>query len=132
MDDRRPVQSDPGDAADCVQALVRTVAEVLQNRGALLAIEIREEMHARSVQLLLLWLAATLLHLAAISLSVVVLVAYWDENRLAAALWLFAAYLCAAVVAIVVLRSRRGGMRDRFALSLIELKRDAVALGIVR
>jgi uncharacterized membrane protein YqjE len=66
--------------------------------------------------------------MALLMLSLLIVVAFWDENRLLAIGGLFAFYLGAALVTLFMLRRKAKMGTSLFAGTLNELSKDAAAL----
>lgn len=112
-----------------VKELARTLLSFAETRTRLAATEFEEQ----TVRLLeiLAWLAAALFFAGATLTFAAVLVVlfFWDSNRLLAAGLVVALFLAAGAVAALVARSR---MRERpkfLAATLAELQRDNERIG---
>jgi uncharacterized membrane protein YqjE len=109
--------------------LARTLLAFAETRTRLAATELEEQ----SIRLaeILLWLAVALffLGLSLLFIAVLVVLLFWDSNRLLAAGLIAALFTGAGLVSALVVRSR---MRERpkfLAATLAELKRDKERLG---
>ena len=109
--------------------LARTLLSFAETRARLAATEL-EEQSIRLVEILL-WLAAALFF-AGVSLlfiAVMIVLHFWDSDRLLAAALIAALFVGAGVLSALVVRSR---MRERpkfLAATLTELQRDKERLG---
>jgi uncharacterized membrane protein YqjE len=107
-----------------VRELARTLLAIIETRARLAANEL-EEQAVRLVEIAL-WFALAILFLsvALVFLSVLVLLAFWDSNRMLAAGLLAVLYLSAGGAAALIARAR---LRDRpplFSAALGELGKD--------
>lgn len=112
-----------------LRELARTLLSFAETRTRLAATELEEQ----SVRLLeiLIWLAAAmfLLGVALAFLAVLIVLLFWDSDRLLAAGLLAALFLGAGTAAALVARAR---MRERpkfLAATLAELERDRERIG---
>lgn len=121
---------DPGAAGPApgvigaLRSLAANAVAIVQTRLALLANEVEEE-RVRTLQILLL--AAVALFCAAVGvllLTAWVVIALWEQYRLATVAVLAAGYLIAAGVALHKLKLRSAGRPKLFSASLAELARD--------
>lgn len=119
----------PGGLLAALRAIGATLGETARVRGALLGVELREEIERRKQMLVLVALAAVFLHLALLVLSLLVAVAFWETHRVAAIGGLAAFYACLGTVAILRLRMQAASSPAPFAATLGELDRDLAALG---
>jgi uncharacterized membrane protein YqjE len=109
--------------------LARTLLSFAETRTRLAATEL-EEQSIRLVEILL-WLAAALFF-AGVSLlfiAVVIVLHFWESDRLLAAGLIAALFVGAGLLSVLVVRSR---MRERpkfLAATLAELQRDKERLG---
>ena len=112
-----------------LREVARTLLSFAETRTRLAATEI-EEQAVRAVEILV-WLALALffLGLALLFVAIVILLLFWDSNRLLAAGLLAALFLGAGAAAALVARSL---MRERpkfLAATLSELKLDRDRIG---
>lgn len=107
-----------------LRRLAATLVAVLQTRLELLATEVEEE-RVRLTRLVLLGIAATFfLALGILTLTLFVIVLFWDTHRLLVSGLLAVIYL-AAGLAIAFAARREAAARSRlFSASLAELAKD--------
>ena len=113
---------------DALRVFGRTLNETLQVRGALFALELREEVDRRKTMLLLAALGAAFLHLALLLLALLVVVAFWDTHRIAATGAMAALYLACGMGALLALRAQLATSPAPFAASLDEIRHDLAEL----
>jgi len=109
---------------DALRALRATLAEVLQVRGALFAVELGEEVERRRGMLVLAVIGATFLHLALVLLSLLVAVAFWETHRVVALGAMTLLYAGFGMLAFWMLHARIAGSPRPFTATLAELERD--------
>jgi len=121
-----------GRATDGIVRSARRMLAILvsmaRTRLNLLAVEIMQEKSRLWLLLILTALLMLFAFMALLTLSLFVMVAFWDANRLLAIGCLFAFYVAAAIVTLVVLRQRSKIGSKLFAGTLGELAKDAAAL----
>ena len=122
--------SDPGNAgpAPGVVAALRSLAanavDILHTRFELLATEVEEE-RVRTLEIVLL--AAIALFCASVGVLLIttwIVVALWEQYRLATLAVLAAVYLLVAGIALRKLKARKADRPRIFSTSLAELARD--------
>ncbi|HET6619501.1 MAG TPA: phage holin family protein [Dongiaceae bacterium] len=122
----------PARATDGIVRSARRMLAILvsmaRTRLNLLAIEIMQEKSRLWLLLILTALAMLFAFMALLTLSLFVVVAFWDANRLLAIGCLFAFYVAAVVVTLVVLRQKSKIGSNLFAGTLGELAKDSAAL----
>jgi uncharacterized membrane protein YqjE len=103
---------------------VRTLVSVVETRTRLAASEL-EEQAVRFTEIAL-WTAGTLFFfgLALVFISLVVVLAFWESNRLAAAGLLAGLYLAAGAVGAWVVRARLRERPPLLSVTLAELRKD--------
>ncbi|WP_119304029.1 phage holin family protein [Dongia deserti] len=102
---------------------------MVRTRLGLLAVELLEERNRIWLMLVLTALALIFAAMALLMLSLLVVVVFWDENRLLAIGALFIFYLLAAGATLLVLRQKTKAGSALFASTLRELERDSDELG---
>ncbi len=107
-----------------VRELARSILAFTETRTRLAATEL-EEQAVRLVEIAL-WFALTLLFFGAalVFFSVLVVLVYWDSNRVLAAGLLGALYLLAGAAAALVARARCRERPGFLAATLGELRKD--------
>ena len=113
---------------DALRAVGATLNEIVHVRGALFAVELREEVQRRKQMLVLAVLGVALLHMAFLLLTLLVAVVFWDTHRVGAIAALAALYLGCGVAAFQRLRAEAAASPGPFAATLGELDRDLAGL----
>ena len=132
MDDRqvlKPSQDQPLGIFDSLRRVLGTLAGIAQTRIELLATEVEEQVaHLGS---LLLWaiVALFLAFTAAILLAVAILIAFWDTNRILAAILLAAGFAALALFSLLRVRTLARNRPHLFQTTLEELAKDRDHLG---
>jgi uncharacterized membrane protein YqjE len=103
--------------------------EMAHVRGALLAVELREEIRRRRSMLLLAVAGIALLHMALLFSSVLIAAVFWDSHRLGAIAAMVAFYFAGAGAAFLQLRRATIDSPPPFAASRRELTEDLAQLG---
>src|SRR3954471_18589364 len=109
---------------DSLKRLLSTLAAIAQTRIELLGTEVEEQV-ARLVSMLL-WTIVALFcgFTAAILIAIVVLLTFWDTNRMLAAVLLVAVYAALGVLAWLRIRSLARARPRLFQATLEELAKD--------
>jgi uncharacterized membrane protein YqjE len=97
---------------------------MVRTRLSLLSVELMEEKSRIWLMLVLTALALIFASMALLMLSMLVIVAFWDENRLLAIGGLLVFYLLAAGASLLVLRHKAKIGSPLFSSTLRELSRD--------
>ena len=113
---------------DALRAIGATLNDIVRVRGALFAVEMREEMQRRKQMLVLAVLGVAFLHMAIVVLTLLVVVAFWDTYRLSAIAAMAGLYLLCGSAAFIRLRAEVDASPAPFAATLGELDRDLVDL----
>lgn len=108
--------------------MLAILASMVRTRLGLFAVEVLQEQGRIWLLLVLTALALIFVSMALLMLSLLVIVAYWEESRLAAIGCLLAFYIAAAVVTMIVLRHKAKSGSNLFASSLGELAKDQAVL----
>ena len=129
----RPLRSPaPRGLLEALRAVGGTLNEIVRTRGALFAIELREEMDRRKHMVVLTALGAAFLHMALVLLTFLVAVVFWDTHRIGSIAVMTTLYLGCAIVALVRLRAAIAANPAPFAASLRELDEDLAQLRSLR
>jgi uncharacterized membrane protein YqjE len=114
---------------DSLKRLLGTLAAIAQTRIELLGTEVEEQV-ARLVSMLL-WTIIALFcgFTAAILIAIVVLLTFWDTNRMLAAVLLMAGYASLGLLAWLRIRSLARARPPLFQATLEELAKDRNRLG---
>jgi uncharacterized membrane protein YqjE len=117
---------------EALRALGGTLNEMARVRGALFAVELREEMERRKQMLVLAAFGIVFLHMALLLLTFFVAVMFWDTYRVAALGAMTIVYLACGAAAFIRLRARIAASPDPFAATMGELERDLAELRLSR
>jgi len=118
-----------GGVLGSAKRLLATLVEIVETRIALAVNEI-EEQRARSMQLAVTALVTLFLSgMAMFFVTLFVIVAFWETNRIAVVGGFALLYLALAVIAAMVLRHRARNRPRLFATTLAELRKDREQLG---
>jgi uncharacterized membrane protein YqjE len=107
-----------------LRAAGATLNELVRVRGALFAVELREEVERRRQMLVLAALGFAFLHTALLLVTLFVAVAFWDSHRIAAVGAMALIYLGCGAAALLRLRRDAAAAPAPFAATLGELERD--------
>ena len=102
---------------------------MVRTRLSLLSVELMEEKSRIWLMLVLTALALIFASMALLMLSLLVIVAFWDDNRLLAIGALLVFYLVAAGASLLVLRHKAKLGSPLFSHTLRELSKDTAELG---
>jgi uncharacterized membrane protein YqjE len=124
MDDSETTGRTAGGLFDSLRALLATLVSMAHTRVELFGTEIEEELR-RVVALVIGGMAVLALSSLALMFSaVVVIAAFWDTHRIAAAACVAAGFIVAALVSFFVVRARTQRQSRLLASTLGELERD--------
>jgi uncharacterized membrane protein YqjE len=124
MDDSETTGRTAGGLFDSLRALLATLVSMAHTRVELFGTEIEEELR-RVVALVIGGMAVLALSSLALMFSaVVVIAAFWDTHRIAAAVCVAAGFIAAALVSFFVVRARTQRQSRLLASTLGELERD--------
>lgn len=104
--------------------ILAILVTMVRTRLGLLAVELMEEKSRIWLMLVLTALALIFASMALLMLSLLVVVAFWDENRLLAIGALLVLYLAGAAVSVLVLRHKAKMGSPLFSHTLRELSKD--------
>jgi uncharacterized membrane protein YqjE len=107
------------------QRMLAIVVGMVRTRLNLLAIELMEEKSRIWLMLVLTALALVFASMALLMLSLLVIVAFWEENRLLAIGCVLAFYILAAGVTVLLLVRKAKIGSKLFAHTLRELQKDS-------
>jgi uncharacterized membrane protein YqjE len=111
-----------------LSAVGTTLNETVRVRGALFALEWREEVQRRKRMAVLGALAFVFLHTALLLATSLVAVVFWDTHRIAALAAMSAVYAACGAAALLRLRAAAAASPTPFAATLGELERDLAEL----
>ena len=132
MDDNdgsNPPQGQPHGMFDSLRQLLGTLAGVAQTRIELLGIEVEEQVARLTAMLLWAIVALFLAFTTVVLIAVAILVAFWDTNRILAAIFLAAGFAVVALISTLRVRSLARGRPHLFQATLEELAKDRDRLG---
>jgi uncharacterized membrane protein YqjE len=107
-----------------LRAAGATLNELCRVRGALFAVELREEVERRKQMLVLAALGFAFLHTALLLVTLFVAVVFWESHRVAAIGAMALLYLGCGAAALLRLRQDAAAAPSPFAGTLGELERD--------
>lgn len=115
-----------------VRRLLSTATAIASTRLELLANELHEE-RLRLTQMLFFALSALFCFgMAMLLLTLLVVVLFWDEHRLAALGVMSVLFLASGALMVALLRSKAEAGSKLFSASLAELAKDREQLGVGR
>ncbi len=120
---RMPVHATDG-IVQSGRRILAILVGMVRTRLGILAVELMEEKGRIWLMLVLTALALIFASMALLMLSLLVIVAFWDENRLLAIGGLLVFYLVAAGVSLLVLRYKAKVGSPLFSHTLRELSKD--------
>ena len=132
MDDHdgsKPLQGHPPGMFDSLKQLLATLAGIAQTRIELLGTEVEEQVARLSAMLLWTIVSLFLAFTAAVLVAVAVLVAFWDTDRILAAVLLAAGYALLALISWLRVKALAQGRPHLFQATLEELAKDRDRLG---
>jgi uncharacterized membrane protein YqjE len=126
-----PRQAEPAGLRESLRAMGGTLGEALRVRGALFALELRQEVARRQRMLLLSALGIALLNSSLLVLALLVAAAFWDTWRLTAISFVLLAYGTGAAIAWSRARAETR-VEGAFEATLAELQADLGTIGSAR
>jgi len=124
-DERHPMSVHATDGiVQSGRRILAILVGMVRTRLSLLSVELMEEKSRIWLMLVLTALALIFASMALLMLSMLVIVAFWDENRLLAIGGLLLFYLLAAGASLLVLRHKARIGSPLFSSTLRELSRD--------
>jgi uncharacterized membrane protein YqjE len=105
-----------------------TVTEILQTRGALFAVELREEIERRKRMLALAAVGFAFLHTALLLATLLVAAVFWDTHRVAAIAAMAVLYLGCGIATLRRLTAQAESSPAPFAATLGELEQDLASV----
>ena len=127
LDERGTVRATDG-IVRSGRRMLAILVSMARTRLNLLAVELMQEKGRIWLLLVLTALALIFASMALLMLSLLVVVAFWDDNRLLAIGCLLALYIAATVATLIVLRRKAKMGSNLFAGTLHELLKDSAAL----
>ena len=132
MDDHdgsKPPQGHPPGMFDSLRQLLHTFAGIAQTRIELLGTEVEEQVARLTSMLLWTIVSLFLAFTTMVLLAVAILVAFWDTNRILAAILLAAGFAVLALISYLRVRAVARGRPHLFQATLEELAKDRDRLG---
>ena len=132
MDDHdgsKSPQGHPPGMFDSLRQLLGTLAGVAQTRIELLGTEIEEQVGRLTSMLLWTIVSLFLAFTTVVLIAVAILVAFWDTNRILAAILLAAGFAVLALISCLRVRAVARGRPHLFQATLEELAKDRDRLG---
>ena len=132
MDDHggsNPPQGQPHGMFDSLRQMLGTLVGVAQTRIELLGSEVEEQVARLTSMLLWAIVSLFLAFTTVVLISVAILVAFWDTNRILAAILLAAAAAVLALMSYLRVRAVARGRPLLFRATLEELAKDRDRLG---
>jgi uncharacterized membrane protein YqjE len=128
MSARPATASPPHGLVAALRAAGGTLLEILETRGALLAVELREEIERRKRMLVLAACGFAFLHTALLLVTLLVAVVFWDTHRVAAIAAMTAFYFGCGSLFLRRLVAEAETSPRPFAATLGELDQDLASL----
>jgi uncharacterized membrane protein YqjE len=128
-DGSQPPRDHPLGMFESLKQLLATFAGIAQTRIELLGTEVEEQIARLSAMLLWTIVSLFLVFTAVVLAAVAILVAFWDSNRLLAAVLLAAGFALLALTSWLRVRSVARGRPHLFRATLEELAKDRDRLG---
>jgi uncharacterized membrane protein YqjE len=119
---------EPHGLIGALRSMGATVTEILQTRGALFAVELREEIERRKRMLALAAVGFAFLHTALLLATLLVAVVFWDTYRVAAIAAMTVLYLGCGIATLRRLTAQAESSPAPFAATLGELEQDLASV----
>lgn len=132
MDDHdgsQPPQGHPPGVFDSLKQLLGTLVGIAQTRIELLGTEVEEQVARLTSTLLWAIVSLFLAFTTVVLMAVAILVAFWDTNRILAAVLLAAGFAVLALISTLRVRALARGRPHLFQATLEELAKDRERLG---
>ena len=132
MDDHdgsKPPQGHPPGMFDSLKQLLGTLVGIAQTRIELLGTEVEEQVARLTSMLLWAIVSMFLAFTTVVLMAVAILVAFWDTNRILAAILLAAGFAVLALISYLRARAVARGRPHLFQATLEELAKDRDRLG---
>jgi uncharacterized membrane protein YqjE len=132
MDDHdgsKPPQGHPPGMFDSLKQLLGTLVGIAQTRIELLGTEVEEQVARLTSMLLWAIVSMFLAFTTVVLMAVAILVAFWDTNRMLAAILLAAGFAVLALISYLRARAVVRGRPHLFQATLEELAKDRDRLG---
>jgi uncharacterized membrane protein YqjE len=119
-DERAPVRG----LFHSISSLLATLVGIAQTRFELLATELQEEIQRAAGLIIWGFIALLSAGVGLVFIGVTIIVAYWDTNRVLAAIWVTGAFVALAAIAVIVLLVRVRSRPRLMDATRTELARD--------
>jgi uncharacterized membrane protein YqjE len=132
MDDHdgsKPPQGHPPGMFDSLKQLLGTLVGIAQTRIELLGSEVEEQVARLTSMLVWTIVSLFLAFTTVVLIAVAILVAFWDTNRIPAAILLAAGFAVLALISYLRVRAVARGRPHLFQATLEELAKDRDRLG---
>jgi uncharacterized membrane protein YqjE len=113
-----------GSFTHALRAVGTSLGEMACARAGIFAIELQDEARRGTDTLALAAAALAFLHVALVLAAAVVVIAFWDTHRLAAAVAMALLYAACGAASLMRLRARLAGLRGAFPATREEFRRD--------
>ena len=127
-DSKSPRSHSPG-MLDSLKQLLGTLAGIAQTRVELLGTEVEEQVAHLTSMLLWTIVSLFLAFTTVVLIAVAILVAFWDTNRILAAIFLAAGFAALALFSTLRVRALARDRPHLFQATLEELAKDRDRLG---
>jgi uncharacterized membrane protein YqjE len=112
-----------------LRRMLETVLALTQTRLELVTTEIEEELHRVAEILLWMFVVVFFAGLTVLMLAFVIVVAFWEDHRLLAAVLTSLAFVAVTAVALLVVRAKVRARPKLLEATIGEIKRDREVLG---
>jgi uncharacterized membrane protein YqjE len=119
-DERAPVRG----LFHSISSLLATLVGIAQTRFELLTTELQEEIQRAAGLIVWGFIALLSAGVGLVFIGVTIIVAYWDTNRVLAAMWVTGAFVALAAIAVIVLLVRVRSRPRLMDATRTELARD--------
>ena len=128
-DGSKPPQGHPPGMFDSLRQMLSTLVGIAQTRIELLGTEVEEQVSRLTSMLLWAIVSLFLAFTTVVLIALVILVAFWDSNRMMAAILLAVGFALLALIAYLRVRALARGRPHLFQATLEELAKDRDRLG---
>jgi uncharacterized membrane protein YqjE len=128
-DGSKPPQGHPPGMFDSLRQMLITLVGIAQTRIELLGTEVEEQVSRLTSMLLWAIVSLFLAFTTVVLIALVILVAFWDSNRMMAAILLAVGFALLALIAYLRVRALARGRPHLFQATLEELAKDRDRLG---
>jgi len=129
MDESDAPERTAGGLFDSLRSLIATLVSIAHTRVELFGTEIEEEVHRAVALVVGAMLVLALASVALLFIGLIVIAAFWDTHRVAAAASVAVSFVTLALVAYIVVREKTRRRSRLLAATLGEFERDLQQLG---